>query len=724
MQMSDLTGFFKLLAVSAFAEAASEADFYIAVNGNDAWTGQLAAPNAAGTDGPFASIQAARNEIRKMKTTSNLNKPVTVLLRGGTYQMLEPVEFLPIDSGSKNAPITYAAYPGEKPVISGGITITGWKEGKDGIWTADVPLARGGKWRFRQLWINGKRCIPARTPDYGKAFWSNGPIKPKGEERDDRFFDYSYITYSEADSEIWESLSDSKDKGIFVAFHNFTSSFHQINSIDKERKAVFSLNPCNKGGLQARRYYVAYNRESLDAPGEWYLDTETGIVSYYPREGEDMSEADVIAPFGRNLLRLKGDTAAGKWVEYLRFEGLSFQYTDWVMDDTAIVDGHSAVAYDHTAAVHMAGAKHCEVTDCEIAHTGNWGLRFGEGSRMNKAERCHLYDLGASGVMIGDMELSEHRDQQTEKNVVHNCFIHHGGRVFHAGVGVWVARSSYNTVSHNEICDLYWTGVMVGWMGEYRPSLTHHNLIEYNHIHHLAWDVLNDLGGIYTSGKSPGTVIQNNVIHHISSVVRRGRGIYTDQASTDILVKNNLVYLVNDGAFHVNWGKNNTVRNNIFVLADEYGVITGGGSREGGGKDIPYIFEQNIVCTRPSVPAKNVEKEVRSNMNLYWQQEDPEGLGKWLAGEKRRQQEVDSIVADPQFVDPDKHDFRIADTSPAIAEIGFDPFDPGEAGLIGDAEWTSLPGKIKRAVMKFWSQRSLEVNACSETDRWRAGFTP
>ena len=92
--------------------------------------------------------------------------------------------------------------------------------------------------------------------------------------------------------------------------------------------------------------------------------------------------------------------------------------------------------------------------------------------------------------------------------------------------------------------------------------------------------------------------------------------------------------------------------------------------------------------------------------------------------EKSRQQEDGSIVADPQFVDANEHDFRLADTSPAIADIGFEPFDPRQAGLVGDVEWTSLPGRIKRPLMKFWSRRSRELKVGSETDRWRAGFTP
>ena len=715
-----------LPAVQALAVAAPRADFYVAENGNDTWSGRLSEPNASGTDGPLASLRGVRDVIRKMKARSDLTKPVTVLMRGGTYRIRKPVEFLPIDSGSKKAPITYAAYPGEKPVISGGIPITGWKKGEGRLWNAKVPLSGKDRWRFREMWVNGKRCIPARTPNFGKAIWSNGVTKPTVvEEMIDPLFNYRHITYKPSDSELWDRLSESKDKGIFVVFHSFNTSKHNIGYIDKQRKAVVSPNPAEKAGVYDRRYYVAYNRQSLDAPGEWYLDADKWVVSYYPREGEDMTKAEVIVPSGRTLLKATGDAASDKRVEYLRFEGLTFQYTDWLMGDDSVMDGHSDMRGKRTrsAAVHMRYVENCELTACEISHTGNWALQLGEGSKWNKVEQCHLYDLGSGGVILGEIAKPEREEQRAERNVVHNCFIHHGGRVFHAAVGIWLGSSNYSTVSHNEISDFYWCGITASRCADF--DKTEHNVIEYNHIHHLAWNVLKDLGGIYTTGQSPGTVIRNNVIHHISSIVRRGRGIYLDQGSADFVVENNLVYLVNDGAFHQNWGKNNTARNNIFVFADEYGVITGGGSwRSGGEKGIPYTFEGNIVCTRRSVPARNVNKEVRSKRNLYWRRKDPEKLSKWLAGEKNKRREADSIVADPVFIDAENFDFRIADTSPAISKIDFKPFDPRKAGLVGDKEWTSLPGKIKRPKMKFWSRRSREVNAKNETDRWKAGFTP
>ena len=137
-------------------------EFYVAPNGNDAWSGKQATPNPANTDGPFASIARSRDAIRQLKQQQGgkLKQPVTVFLRGGTYFLVEPLTFTPQDSGTAESPITYAAYQNEKPVISGGRVIKNWQsETVDGkqLWVAEIPEVQQGKWFFRQLWINGER---------------------------------------------------------------------------------------------------------------------------------------------------------------------------------------------------------------------------------------------------------------------------------------------------------------------------------------------------------------------------------------------------------------------------------------------------------------------------------------------------------------------------------------------------------------------------------------
>ena len=153
-------------SVTSFAAApeAHSAAFYVALNGNDAWSGRLPESNADKTDGPFASLERARDVVRKLKEKGLPEGGVTILVRGGTYFLPEALRFAPEDSGSEAAPITYAAYPGEAPVISGGRPIGPWRrEGE--LFVADVPNVAEGAWYFRQFFVGDERQIRARTPN-------------------------------------------------------------------------------------------------------------------------------------------------------------------------------------------------------------------------------------------------------------------------------------------------------------------------------------------------------------------------------------------------------------------------------------------------------------------------------------------------------------------------------------------------------------------------------
>jgi hypothetical protein len=98
------------------------AEFYVAVPGRDADGGSLKRP--------FATLERARDEVRKL-IAAGLKENVTVFVRGGTYRLTRTVVFGPADSGTREYTITYAAYPGETPVFSGGVRITGWRRLED-----------------------------------------------------------------------------------------------------------------------------------------------------------------------------------------------------------------------------------------------------------------------------------------------------------------------------------------------------------------------------------------------------------------------------------------------------------------------------------------------------------------------------------------------------------------------------------------------------------------
>jgi len=153
-----------MFATSAAPDRQAPADFYVAPHGADAWSGTRPEPNADKTDGPFATLARARDAVRRLKAPGTNTRPVTVLIRGGEYRLTEPLVLGPEDSGAKGRPVTYMAYPGERPVFSGGRRIGGWQRGEDGLWSVEVPETRAGSHTVRQLFVNGQRRERARWP--------------------------------------------------------------------------------------------------------------------------------------------------------------------------------------------------------------------------------------------------------------------------------------------------------------------------------------------------------------------------------------------------------------------------------------------------------------------------------------------------------------------------------------------------------------------------------
>jgi len=658
---------------------------YVSPVGNDKWSGHLPAPNAARTDGPLVTLTKARDTLRALKALNGLTRPVTVVLRDGVYPQAETLVFTPQDSGTRDCPITYQAFPGEHPVITGGEFIHGWKPDHgaqsrtrchDKLWYAEAP--KGTTWRFNQLFVNGQRRIRARTPNKGSFFRADGPT-PGNKNRG--------FYYNKGDVKEWHNLREV----LFVVYHSWETSLHHVRYIDPEAGAVIFVEPAPWPMGQwerQQRYYVENVFEALDEPGEWYLDRKQQRLYYYPLPGEDMTRAQVVAPrVTTTLVAFQGRPSKKEFVEYLRFKGLTFAHTNANL--RRLRNSGQGEIYQ-SALITASGLRHAAFTNCEVAHTGAHAIWFAGGCDDCKVEHCHLHDLGGGGVYIGGgWGIGE--NAPTGHITVDNNFIHDGGYLFHGAHGVWIGRSSYNAVTHNEISNFDYSGISCGWSWGFAPSSANHNNLDYNHIHHLSnGEGLSDMGGIYTLGVSPGTTERYNLIHDVWNYapVSHGSGLYLDEGSTGILLENNVVYRVRTCPLFMHYGKEDVVRNNILALGGDGELRR---CRED--KRCHYIAERNIVygADREMLSGPWGNGDFKLARNLYWSTAgEPKFKGMSLAEWQAKGHDLGSIVADPLFVSPETGDFRLQPNSPA-SKIGFKPIDLSHTGLYGEPEWVNLP---------------------------------
>ncbi|NUQ61091.1 MAG: right-handed parallel beta-helix repeat-containing protein [Pirellulales bacterium] len=672
--------------------------YYVAPHGNDAWSGKLPEPNGPKSDGPFATLQRARDEVRTLKGAAGLADPVTVFLRGGTYRITDTIRFTPEDSGAERSPITYAAYPGEKPVVSGGRPIAGWKKADGSLWAATVPGVKEGDWYFHQLFVDGRRCTRARMPNQGYLYTADilAPFDRTKWYQADLAAKTGFL-FRNGDIRRWDNFSDA----LVVIYHSWTTSTHFITELDPQRRIVKlaprSAWPIGYWWEYNTRYHVENILESLDEPGEWYLDRGTGVVRYWPMPGEDLDKAEVVAPVVRQtLVRFQGQPSAGKFVEHLRFQGISFQHADCHLAPDMPLDQQGAT--ERLPLIAAEGLRHAVFEGCELAHAGENGLWLDNGCCDNVVRKCRIHDLGASGVFIGPKDYKDTTEMRVERNVLDNNFIHDGSHIFRGSQGVWIGKSSYNEVTHNEISDFHHLGISIGHSWGYAPSTAHHNLVAFNHVHHICNGYFSDGGGIYTLGISPGTVIRGNIVHDIVPTPLMpdgGTGIYHDEGSTGILVENNLVYRAGI-PYHQHYGRENVARNNIFAFALNSPVSCARPEEH-----LSYTFESNIVLSNNGKATSEHFSPLRCKTefrrNLYWDTSGKEpsfsgiGFAQWQATGRDR----DSRIADPQFRDAAGDDFRLKPASPALA-LGFQPIEAGQAGLYGDADWVRLPSNVGR----------------------------
>lgn len=619
---------------------ADSVTFFVAPDGNDAWSGRLAQANADRTDGPLATLQAACRAARKAGTKPGR----TITVQEGRYFITEPLVLTAEDNG-----LRIVGQPTGKACLYGGRKVGGWAKDGDTFYVAELPGVREGKWDFRALIVNGRFCPRARLPKQGyfehlsqfdvpwmSTTGGGWKRKPTNEE-------LTTMKYKPQDLGPWLDIHNAE----VTVYHMWDESLVGISANDPNSHTLTFSSPAGHppGAFGVHKYVLWNVREGMTEPGQWYLDRTRGKVVYWPLPGEDMATAEVLAPAVESIIILRG--TRNNPAKDITIQGLSLAVTTTPLE----AGGFGAGRFNGT--VDAGFADNCTFADLEVANVGGQGIRV-SGSNL-RIERCHIHHVGACGIRFRGDEV------RMEDNHVHDIGLTYPSAIAVTGDG------SRCRISHNHVHHTPYSAVTCGGKD---------NQIEGNRIHD-AMQELHDGAGIYCFG-GKGIILRGNFIYDITDTGGYGASAYyLDEQCEGCTVENNLsINVVRPSHNHM--ARDNTIRNNVFI-GDKDLYITF--PRSSG-----YTFEKNILYAKGKITFDNYEGIATAANNILFSGEGVIQCNKLDRYDKTGSYSLEpsgsNRHADPRLTDYQQSKVEFAPGSPAI-ELGIRPIDVSDAGPRG-----------------------------------------
>ncbi len=457
--------------------------YYVAPNGNDSNPGTEAQP--------LATLAGARDLIRSLETLPEGG--VTVYFKEGSYYQDESVVFGTEDSGVAGKPIVYAAYNDDDVVIHSGKTIDNFQLLQEDAYPAGLPEAAKGEvyvaaveegWRPYDFYASGERQQVARMHNNDDVSeWSQWDYNWRHN------LQYSDIPFMQKSPDGWEvklndgetdNLPSNGDVEMVFLPAKWWNSLPVVKNVNTETDTVrlHSRMPNintetsiinNEILLSMLMSGSGYNLRNapkfLDQPGEWCIDSEKGLLYWWPKTEEALN-GELIAPYATELIRLEGDGEDESWakqVEFVEFRGLTFAYTNRVREDQLNESEKEPVILRNSEnpypAIFLRGVENVSIVDCTIRHTGGYGVGLFNYAQNVHVTHCQFDDLGSGAVELygygpGTTDLNHHN------TILGNKITNVGLNYMHSS-GVTIFGSGYNDVKLNYIADVPYTSIAI-----------------------------------------------------------------------------------------------------------------------------------------------------------------------------------------------------------------------------------------------------------------------
>lgn len=670
ISFSLLVIFFSLLSLKA-----SAIDIYVSINGADT--------NLGTKEKPLATLHSAIRKARELRrlNDSSIKGGIKIIIEKGFYQLHEPIILRPEDSGTKDSPTEIMST--EKVVLSGGVKINGWKkltgtipglpkESIGKVWVANVPNFDGNDLLFRQLWINGNKAIRAKNYN-GDAMgrilsWDNEnqtckiPLQKK--------VNLANIKGMEMLIHQWWAIANLRVKSVKVTGNTAELSFMQPESRIQSEHPWPAPWISEKTGNSA--FYLTNVIQFLNEPGEWFEDLQHHKLYYWPKVSENMLNAEVIAPALENLVKIEG--TIDNLVAFVNFKGISFEHATWLRPSKQGHVPHQAGMYmldayklktpgtpdkptlenqawvgRPTSAVEVTYANNTSFESCRFEHLASTGLDYKKGTSDNEIKGNLFKDIGGSAILIGtfsdeatEVHLpynpSDKREISTNDKIENNLITDVTNEDWGA-VGIGAGYVQGIKILHNEISDVSYSGISMGWGWTKTQNAMKNNTITANRIHHYGKHMY-DVAGIYTLSAQPESFITENVVDSIykapfAHLPEHWFYLYTDEGSSYFTIKNNWTptekYLQNANGPGNLWENNGpkvaeNIKQNAGLekpfqyLLREQAIYSNRGINQAEAKSV--VFE--LIYKSNNLPGKNTLETFAKENNLL-----PSSIYKW-----------------------------------------------------------------------------------------------